>query len=465
MVQSKNIAFKKVMIALLIVLSFYFIQMVHANEELIINGGFESNSFNGWQTTGICKVRPHRIDASWYEPAHSGKYSARLGEAERWGGISQTVSIPEGSEAYISFWYRVEKGCILDVILKTDGKEINSWRFTSETDWKEEVYHLDASYAGKSLTIDFKGKGYEITEYIEIPVIISTDKGPVMVYVTKAIPKQYWPYVDDVSIQWRKVEYKVTVKVLGLASNLSSSLKIDGRSSLSQIALEDSKTLTFKVGSSHTLSIDEYIYQGTSIRYYCEQPTVIVSTDSNITFTYKKQYLLKVLSPYDSVEGEGWYNEGLTAKFRILTTHIPMKGFLGFLGAKYIFKGWKGDVNDENIEGSVLMDSPKIVEAMWIEDYSALRLPVIGLLAVTGAALSTFYIFKVKGMKRKEGTTSVGYKSKEETIPGREDETLLAKEGVVCPNCGMKNPPGANSCHNCGAQLEYDTELYGEDRN
>ncbi|MEM2865410.1 MAG: hypothetical protein QXR65_09140, partial [Candidatus Bathyarchaeia archaeon] len=158
----------EVILLLLIVavVSSYHSRVVNADGELIVNGGFESGSFDGWQTTGVCEVRPHRVHERvgreyWHEPAHSGGYSARLGGEDDWGGISQTFLIPECSEAQISFWYRVEKDCTLDVVLSTPKGEITSWRVTDETDSSDATYHLDSSYAGSSVTIDIRGRRHK----------------------------------------------------------------------------------------------------------------------------------------------------------------------------------------------------------------------------------------------------------------------------------------------------------------
>jgi hypothetical protein len=473
MFQLRNIPLSRINVVVLLLFMIYLnllFGVVKADGELIANGGFESGSFSDWQTTGICEVRPHRVHERvrgqyWHEPAHSGGYSARLGGEDDWGGVSQTVLIPECSEAYVSFWYRVEKGCILDVTISTPRGEVTKWRFTDETDWREVTYHLDPSYAGSPVTIDFRGKGHKTTEYIEIPVTVWTDIGPMVIYERRSSVSLSWPYIDDVSVEWRKALYKVTVSISGLPGDLSSTLKVDGGSSASQVKGGGSETLTFNVGTSHEISVEEYIYQGDSIRYRCEGFSAEASTDTNLEFTYVRQYLLKVSSPYSSVEGEGWYYEGSTARFRVSDTQVPVEGLQGSLGVKYTFKGWIGDAKAETPEGEVLMDSPKLVEAVWVKDYSSLYLPVIGLAALVGAVLSSvIYLHRGKGGRGlEEGPTIVGYgEVGEETIPGGEFETLPGGE-VKCPKCGMINAPGSPLCSRCGFRFETGTEVYGEE--
>ncbi|MEM2865409.1 MAG: hypothetical protein QXR65_09135, partial [Candidatus Bathyarchaeia archaeon] len=307
-----------------------------------------------------------------------------------------------------------------------------------------------------------RGRGHKTTEYIEIPVTVMTDIGPIIVYERRKSVSLQWPYVDDVSVMWRKTLYKVTVRISGLPGDLSSSLRIDGGGTAFRINSGDSDTLTFDVGTSHEISVEEYVNQGDSVRYRCEGFTARVSTDTNLKFTYVRQYLLRVSSLYGTVEGEGWYDEGSTARFRVSDTRVPVDGLMGFLGVKYVLKGWRGDVDIEDPEGEVLMDSPKLVEAVWVKDYSSLHLPLIGLAALIGVTLSVVYLRRMESGKRpEEGPTITGYEEIEEgTIPGVGVETLPGGV-VICPRCGVENAPGTPLCRRCGFRFEAETELYG----
>jgi len=96
------------------------------------------------------------------------------------------------------------------------------------------------------------------------------------------------------------------------------------------------------------------------------------STELNLTVThpYKisakwlKQYYLEVKSSLGFVSGEGWYNEGDSA-FIYVSQPLIIEN-----GTRKTFIGWKGDLNSNALNASILMDSPKTIEASWrIEHY------------------------------------------------------------------------------------------------
>ncbi|MBS7628946.1 hypothetical protein KEJ23_03095, partial [Candidatus Bathyarchaeota archaeon] len=60
-----------------------------------------------------------------------------------------------------------------------------------------------------------------------------------------------------------------------------------------------------------------------------------------------------------------------TAKFSVAPETVPMEGLLGFLGGKYRFKGWGGDLRSDLPSSEIIMDSPKKVSAVWEADYSS----------------------------------------------------------------------------------------------
>ena len=101
--------------------------------------------------------------------------------------------------------------------------------------------------------------------------------------------------------------------------------------------------------------------------------------------SWKIQYYLEVVSEYGNPRGEGWYDKGK----EVLIEVDPEEGFL----IRQVFRGWRGDVFSSSSTDSVLIDSPKKVNALWFRDYTQL---VIVTLAVALSTLAALY----RGMRR-----------------------------------------------------------------
>ncbi|MEM2680777.1 MAG: M6 family metalloprotease domain-containing protein [Candidatus Bathyarchaeia archaeon] len=92
--------------------------------------------------------------------------------------------------------------------------------------------------------------------------------------------------------------------------------------------------------------------------------SLTVTRPYKISAKWLKQYYLEIKSSFSFVSGEGWYNEGETAIIYVSQPLIVENG------TRKIFACWKGDLNFNGLNASILMDSPKIIEASWrIEHY------------------------------------------------------------------------------------------------
>ena len=96
---------------------------------------------------------------------------------------------------------------------------------------------------------------------------------------------------------------------------------------------------------------------------------VTLDDDAQFEAIYVKQFQLAVSTPYGNSTGAGWYDEGTTATFLIMTPE-PMNGLLGLLGGKYVFDHWSGDSASSMAATSVIMDGPRTVTAAWRTDNS-----------------------------------------------------------------------------------------------
>ncbi|MFI1799566.1 putative Ig domain-containing protein [Streptomyces sp. NPDC020379] len=126
--------------------------------QLLGNAGFESGTAAPWTaTSGV-------IDNSASQPAHSGSWKAWLdgyGSAHT-DTLAQTVSIPAGCHAALSFWLHVDTketgSTAYDTLtLKAGTTQLASWsNADSNSGYAQKTYDL-SSYAGKTVTLTFTG--------------------------------------------------------------------------------------------------------------------------------------------------------------------------------------------------------------------------------------------------------------------------------------------------------------------
>jgi hypothetical protein len=107
---------------------------------------------------------------------------------------------------------------------------------------------------------------------------------------------------------------------------------------------------------------------GTGIQYVCTGHTgtgdvtsgsetsisFVITLGSSVTWSWQTQYYLTVTSDYGNPQGEGWYNEGTTASWSVISP------WPGGIGIQYLA---------DPSSGSVLMDAPKTVAVSWTTRY------------------------------------------------------------------------------------------------
>ena len=104
-----------------------------------------------------------------------------------------------------------------------------------------------------------------------------------------------------------------------------------------------------------------------------------VNRPMRVSANWQTQYFLRVESSLGDAQGEGWYNAGDIGVFSV----SPREGFLG----QSVFERWLGDSDTSNPMSSVLMDSPRGVDAIWRTDYTNLLL--------VGGILSTIVVIVI----------------------------------------------------------------------
>lgn len=115
--------------------------------------------------------------------------------------------------------------------------------------------------------------------------------------------------------------------------------------------------------------------------------TIFITSDANITVTYVTQNLLTIAGSQATSTGAGWYNEGETATFSVAPAE-PMVGLLGNLGGKVKFQGWyeNGQLLTSSTTGTISMNRPHTITAVWQADYSEPALILTGVAIIVAIA-------------------------------------------------------------------------------
>ena len=131
--------------------------------------------------------------------------------------------------------------------------------------------------------------------------------------------------------------YDVSISLSNVPSSVTVNIQVDGLNQGSMTG-SDIKTLSFKIGSQHSISIDQYVQGDQGVRYYSAQNTWTVSSAGTHTFDYQIQYFFTVATDPDGIatmSGGGWNNAGTNVQ-----TSTAPQIINGSAGSRYMFKGW-----------------------------------------------------------------------------------------------------------------------------
>ncbi|GAA1965949.1 protease pro-enzyme activation domain-containing protein [Kitasatospora viridis] len=127
--------------------------------QLLGNGGFETGAADPWTTSsGVVN------GDTTSEPAHSGNYDAWLDgyNSAHTDTLAQTVTIPTGCKATLSFWLHIDTnqndGTAHDtLVLDANGTQLNTWsNLDAGNGYTQRTVDLSA-YAGQTVTLTFTG--------------------------------------------------------------------------------------------------------------------------------------------------------------------------------------------------------------------------------------------------------------------------------------------------------------------
>ncbi len=147
---------------------------------------------------------------------------------------------------------------------------------------------------------------------------------------------------------------------------------------------------------------------------------------------YETEYQLLVDSPFGDPKGQGYYTAGSTATFSVTTP-------FGF-PVQQIFLRWEGDFSSTQPRGSITMDKPHVIHAVWTTSYIPLIALVVAAVAIVGGLL--FW-------RRRRGPAP----ETKPMPPGPSEEGEEAPGSIKCGNCGTENAADQKFCTNCGEKL------------
>jgi len=177
------------------------------------------------------------------------------------------------------------------------------------------------------------------------------------------------------------VERSIPIKIQNLTDSIPkvmylSVFKDYGIEAPEEVQLRDGERLSFRSWKFKLGNLDWERSDDRVLKFYNGWGEI------QATAVYAKQYYMKVASEYGQVSGSGWYDEGSWAKVSLEATIV------GGPLIRHRFSHWAGDASGSDPIISVRMDGPKVVRAVWVEDYANLYAFIIVLaIAAVGAAL------------------------------------------------------------------------------
>jgi hypothetical protein len=150
----------------------------------------------------------------------------------------------------------------------------------------------------------------------------------------------------------------------------------------------------------------QYVFQGWTIDGVPASGSTLSITMDNphsVVAQYKTQYLLTVSSEYGTPQGAGWYDAESSATISV-TPRVDTS-----YGVSQVFDRWTGDFQSTEPTGTIKMDSPSTVVAVWRTDSTVLYATIaaaIGGALVLGIGLVAIAISRNRRGKANSNATA-----------------------------------------------------------
>jgi len=190
--------------------------------------------------------------------------------------------------------------------------------------------------------------------------------------------------------------------------------------------------------------IDGLTQQGQSIEIQMSGPRTI-------ELTYGKEYYLNVTSQYGQPNGVGWYPSGQEARFSVTYegSDFPVR---------HIFAGWESAPPTkitllDGTNGSVTVDRPYVMKAVWKEDYTPMWTSLT-ILAFSVGVVASIAVITLRKPGYFRGMISLlrrGLASRK--IRASDLGSVIPTPSRVCAKCGAMVAGLAEYCQSCGAPV------------
>ena len=183
---------------------------------------------------------------------------------------------------------------------------------------------------------------------------------------------------------------------------------------------------------------------------------VVMDAPHKVVAKFDTMFLLTVVSDYGNPKGSGYYKAGDTATFSV---DSPVG-----IGIQYVFVEWKDDYSGKDPRGSMVMDGPKKVTAVWVTSYVQLYLiagALVVIIVIVGLLLWRRRRAAPAALKPPPPAAPPPPPSPTETptptATATADTETVSKRAVSvslrCTNCGHELKEGQVYCPECGQKV------------
>ncbi|MEM3608039.1 MAG: carboxypeptidase-like regulatory domain-containing protein [Candidatus Bathyarchaeia archaeon] len=285
-------------------------------------------------------------------------------------GLGLFPAMVHGDEPYFPYGGGIVYGQILgfniyNELIPVVWAEVSAWR---DGEFVAKAYSMAGGYYELILpvgwyTLRVEEPGYEVESR---EIFVSSASASAINFVLELSGEPV--YKPKPKPEPPPAEYTVHVAVSGLPPWIDTELYVDGALK-EKLGDGEAVELTFKVGTSHNLTVRSLIVEELK-RYRVDEPSIMVSASAIHEFKYEAEYLLRFNVkpegvPVPSKPREGWYPAGAA----VSTPEAP-EVIEGPPGTRYRFKAWS--VDGELLDGNPVefrMDKPHILELEYSTEY------------------------------------------------------------------------------------------------